>query len=74
MNPLNKTIIKSSKQFNLENEKYKIDATCPECNYYPNLSIYHFEGGFLSRDKEVKVNIYTCSKCGCEWEVREYKN
>ena len=70
---MNKIIIKSSKQAELEQEKYKLESTCPECNHYPNLSIYHFEGGFFSRDKEVKVNTYTCSNCECEWEVRQYR-
>jgi len=67
---MNKTIIKSSAQASLEKDKYNNDSICPECNYYPNLYIYHYEGGLFK--KNVKVEAYTCVKCGCEWEVRVY--
>ena len=68
---MNKTIIKSSTQANLEKEKYNRESTCPECNHSPNFSIYHYEGGLFK--KNAKVKTYTCGKCGCEWEFREYE-
>ena len=61
-------IVKTSAQVKAENKKLNIESTCPECGYYPNLSCYHYEGGFFS--KQTKVNTYTCIECGCQWEVR----
>jgi len=68
---INKTIIKTSKQAELEQEIYNNESTCPECNYSPNLYIYHYEGGLFK--KNAKVKTYICGNCKCEWEVREYE-
>ena len=65
---MNKTIIKSSKQVKLEQEKYKLESTCPECGDYPNMPIYYYDSRLFKKD--IKVEKYTCIKCGCEWEVR----
>lgn len=65
---MNIKIIKTSTQAKAEKEQRIEESKCPECGYYPNLSVYHYEGGLFS--KQVKVNTYTCINCKCQWEVR----
>ena len=56
-------------RYDVEREKIKakLDATCPECEFY---DIWN---GMIT-DEE--YDYYTCQKCGCEWRIlrEDYKN
>ena len=56
-------------RYDVEREKIKakLDATCPECEFY---DIWN---GMITDDE---YDYYTCQKCGCEWRIlrEDYKN
>lgn len=64
-----KSIIKTSSQAKKDKAKLKEESTCPECSHGLNFGIRVVKDtGFLKLKQSVSTQ-YSCSQCGCEWEV-----
>ena len=50
---------------------------CPCCGKEYNgvslISKTWYESGFLKKPRHMKVNYYSCSSCGAEWESDPYE-
>jgi transcription elongation factor Elf1 len=71
-------LIKTKDQYTIE--KYKENFAnngcniCPCCGKTNIISMISRDNptGFLGLGKTLKVDVYTCNKCGAEWESDAY--